>query len=143
MLKFNLFILFLFFSSELCAEVKWVDETIEKQIEKKELKSQNLEPLSKNTIKKKKKIKIFSKINNHFNTDAGKLITFDSYKSNIKQNIINKTIKPIKSKNDYKKDKKTIKTPSKIEVQNNNSNDQKFSKSSFKKVALNFKELMR
>ena len=84
MFRFKLFILFLFFSSNLYAEVKWVDETIEKQIEKKEIKSQNLQPFGKNTIKKKKKIKIFSKIN-HFNTDAGKLITFDSYKSNINQ----------------------------------------------------------
>ena len=91
---------------------------------------------------RKKKIKIFSKIN-HFNTDVGKLITFDSYNSNINQKIINKDIKLVKSKNDDSKDKKTIKTPNKIEVQNKNSNDQKLSKSSFKKVALNFKQLMR
>ena len=55
MFRFKLFILFLFFSSNLYAEVKWVDETIEKQIEKKEIKSQNLQPFGKNTIKKKKK----------------------------------------------------------------------------------------
>jgi hypothetical protein len=51
MFRFKLFILFLFFSSNLYAEVKWVDETIAKQKEKK----QNVEVLPKNTIKKKKK----------------------------------------------------------------------------------------
>ena len=122
--------------------MKWVDETTKKQIEKKEIKKQKVEFLPKNTIKKKKKIKIYSNIN-QVNKGIGELITFDSYKSNINQKIINENIKPIASKNDSKKDKKTIKTPNKIEVQNKNSNDQKFSKSSFKKVALNFKELMR
>ena len=122
--------------------MKWVDETIEKQNRKKRNKKPNLQPFGINNIKKKKKIKIFSKIN-HFNTDVGKLITFDSYNSNINQKIINKDIKLVKSKKDDSKDKKTIKTPNKIEVQNKNSNDQKLSKSSFKKVALNFKELMR
>ena len=62
MFRFKLFILFLFFSSNLYAEVKWVDETIEKQIEKKEIKNQNLEPFGKNTIKKKKKLKYFQKL---------------------------------------------------------------------------------
>ena len=55
MFKFKLFTLFIFFTSELYAEVNWVDQTIEKQIEKKELKVQNIELLGKNIIKKKKK----------------------------------------------------------------------------------------
>ncbi len=139
---FKFFILFLFFSSDLYAEVKWVDETTKKQIEKKEIKKQNSEFLNKNTIKKKKKIKIFSKID-HFNTGTGKIITFDSYTSNIKNEIINKNIKQVVSKKDFIKNKHSKKIPSKIEVQNKNLNDQKLSKSSFKKVALNFKELMR
>ena len=57
MFRFKLFILFLFFSSDLYAEVQWVDETIKKQIEEKEIKKQNVQFLPKNTINKKKKSK--------------------------------------------------------------------------------------